>query len=269
MGDADQGGAVTAAQADAEWEVDRGGANDATQPDVEVGAGRGDTDSAARPVAGEGETGGGAQERPASQIGVETLVLEPPRAGVEGVAEEESALGAPVKGETHVPESAGARDDGVVTAVMAQAAPENVALVVQLPESSEDYGDSRDIDPAAAASAADRFAEFVSASEEMLSAGTSEGPRHEAIIQSGVPLEFLCNEQEEEAVWKAQIEVGSQIMDHLDRALELHRTTDFQISNVSAFPWELLVFGFVFVCFTHALPLAAAEGHFVQKRAPS
>ena len=66
-------------------------------------------------------------------------------------------------------------------------------------------------------------------------------------------------------VWKAQFEVGSQIQDHLDRALELHRTTDFQISNVSAFHWELLMFGFSFVCFTHAHPLAAAEGHFAQK----
>ena len=143
--------------------------------------------------------------------------------------------------------------------------PKNVVPVVQLPESSDELGDSRDIDPAAAASAANRFAEFVSASEEVLSAGTSEGPRHGAIIQSGVPLEFLRNEQEEEVVWKAQIEVGSRIMDHLDRALELHRTADFQISNISAFPWESLVFGFVFVCFTHALPLVAAEGHFVQK----
>ena len=109
----------------------------------------------------------------------------------------------------------------------AQAAPENVVPVVQLPESSEEYGDSRDIDPTAAASAADRIAEFMSASEEVLNAGTSEGPRHGAIIQSGVPLEFLRNEQEEEAVWKAQFEAGSQILGHLDRALELHRTTDF------------------------------------------
>ena len=44
-----------------------------------------------------------------------------------------------------------------------------------------------------------------------------------------VPLEFLRNEQEEEAVWKAQFEAGSHILGHLDRALELHRTTDFQI----------------------------------------
>ena len=52
------------------------------------------------------------------------------------------------------------------------------------------------------------------------------------IIQSGVPLEFLRNEREEEAVWKAQIEADSQILGHLDRSLELHRTTDFQISQV-------------------------------------
>ena len=84
-GDAGQGGAVTAAQADTEGEVDRGGANDATRPDVEVEAGRGDADSAARPVAGE-RAGGDASERPASQIEVETLVLEPPRAKVESVA---------------------------------------------------------------------------------------------------------------------------------------------------------------------------------------
>ena len=45
-------------------------------------------------------------------------------------------------------------------------------------------------------------------------------------------MEFLRNEQEEEAVWKAQFEAGSQILNNLDRALELHRTTDFQISQV-------------------------------------
>src|SRR6185503_13331151 len=99
-------------------------------------------------------------------------------------------------------------------------------------ESSEEYGDSRDIDPAAAASAADRIAKFTSASEEVLNAGTSEGTRPGAIVQSGVPLEFLRSEQEEEAVWKAQFEAGCQILGHLDRTLELHRTTDFQISQV-------------------------------------
>ena len=76
--------------------------------------------------------------------------------------------------------------------------------------------------------------------------GTSEGPRHGAIIQSGVPLEFLRNEREEEAAWKAQYEVGSQIQDNLDRALQIHRTTDFQISKVGAFP---LVIARVRSCF--------------------
>ena len=115
-------------------------------------------------------------------------------AGVEGVAEEESVPGALAEEETCVPEPVGARDDGVVAAVTAQAAPDNVAPLVQLPESSEEYGDSRNIDPTAAASAADQIAEFTSASEEVLNAGKSEGPRHGAIIQSGVPLEFLRNE---------------------------------------------------------------------------
>ena len=101
--------------------------------------------------------------------------------------------------ETCVSEPAGSRDDGVVAAVTAQMAPENVVPLVQLLESSEEFGDSRDIDPATAASAADRIAEFTSASEEVLNAGTSEGPLHGAIIQSGVPLEFLRNEREEEA----------------------------------------------------------------------
>ena len=40
----------------------------------------------------------------------------------------------------------------------------------------------------------------MSACEEVLNVGTSEGPRHGAIIQSGVDLDFLRNEQEEEAV---------------------------------------------------------------------
>ena len=61
---------------------------------------RGDADSAAWPVAEEG-SGGGAQERPASQAEVETLVPGPPGAGVEGVAEE-PAQRAPVVEEARV-----------------------------------------------------------------------------------------------------------------------------------------------------------------------
>ena len=145
-GDAGQSGVVTVTQADAEEGAGRGGADDAAWLDVEIEAGRDDADSAAQPVAG-GGAGGGAQERPAGQIEGETLALEPLRAGVEGVTEEDSALRAPVVEETRVPEPARAGDEG-----------------------------------AAAASAADWIAEFASASWEVLNAGTSEGARHGAII---------------------------------------------------------------------------------------
>ena len=162
-------------------EAGRDGTDGAARPDVEVEAGQSDADSAARPVAEEG-AGGDAQENLASQTEVETLVPEPPRAGVEGVAEEESAPRAPVAEETRVSVPAEARDEGVVAAMMAQAAPESVVPVVQLPDSSEEFRDSRNIDPAAAASTADRIAEFTSACEEVLNAGTSEGPHHGAIF---------------------------------------------------------------------------------------
>ena len=122
--------------------------------------------------------------------------------------------------ETRVSASGEAQDVGV-TAVMtaptvtAQAATDIAIPVVQLPDSSGEYGDSRDIDPAAVASAADKIAEFTSACAEVLDEGTSGGPQHGAIIHSVVPLELLCNEQEEAAVWQAQFEAGSQIQNHL------------------------------------------------------
>ena len=47
------------------------------------------------------------------------------------------------------------------------------------------------------------------------------------------PPEVLRNEREEEAIWQAQYKAGSQIQNHLERALELHRTIDYQISQVS------------------------------------
>ena len=85
--------------------------------------------------------------------------------------------------------------------------------------SSDECGDSGDINPTAVASATDQIAEFMSASEEVLGTGTSKGPGYGAIVQSGVPLEFLHNEQEVEAVWKAQYEVDSQIQGNLYHAL--------------------------------------------------
>ena len=83
---------------------------------------------------------------------------------------------------TCVPEPARAGDEGAAAAAKEQAASEDMVPLVELPQSSEEYGDSGDINPAAAAGAADKIAEFVSASEEVLGAGTSEGPRHGAII---------------------------------------------------------------------------------------
>ena len=86
-GDAGQSGAEATAPADAVGEAGRGGADDAARPDIEAEVGRSGADSAAQPVAEEG-SGGGAQERPASQAEAVTLVPRPPGAGVEGVAEE-------------------------------------------------------------------------------------------------------------------------------------------------------------------------------------
>ena len=67
--------------------------------------------------------------------------------------------------ETHVPEPARAGDEGAAAAAMAQTSP----------ESSDEYGDSRDINPAAATSAANRTVDFISASEEILGAEMFEG----------------------------------------------------------------------------------------------
>jgi len=121
--------------------------------------------------------------------------------------------------------------------------------VVQLPDSSEEYGDSMDIDPATAASAAEHIAEFASASADVLNAGTSEGPHHGAIIPSGLPSEFLRNEQEEEEAWNAQFDVGGEILQALDRAFQLHQKTDYQVSKVNTFPRKSLEFDLTLTCF--------------------
>ena len=62
--------------------------------------------------------------------------------------------------------------------------------VVQLPDSSEEYGDSRDIDPTAAASTADKIAEFTSACAEVLDEGASEGPIMGQSSSPGSPRSF-------------------------------------------------------------------------------
>ncbi|XP_039840802.1 translation initiation factor IF-2-like [Panicum virgatum] len=66
---------------------------------------------------------------------------------------------------------------------------------------------------------------------EVLDEGASGGAQHGAIVQSVVPPEVLRNEREEEAIWQAQYEAGSQIQNLVVRALEFHRMTDYQISQ--------------------------------------
>ena len=97
-------------------EAGRGGAVGAAQPVVGAKVGRSGADSAARPVAEDGSTAS-AQERPANQMEVETLVPESLRAGAEGIAEE-SVQRAPMVEETHVLAPGEAQDVGVVAAMM-------------------------------------------------------------------------------------------------------------------------------------------------------
>ena len=178
----------------------------------------------------EGEAGGGAQERPASQAEEDTLVHEPPRAEGEGVAEEETAQEAPGVGGAPTSETAEARDGGIVAVVPVPTAQEGATAVVELPDSSEEYEDSMDLDPTAAVSAAAHIAEFASADAGMLEAGTSEGGHLGAIVPSGVPSEFLRKEQEEEEAWNKQMGVGREILQALDRAFQLHQNADYQVS---------------------------------------
>ena len=156
----------------------------------------------------------------------EALVLEPLRAEGEGVVEE-TALGAPGVEGAPVSEPIEARDEGIVAVVPVPTAQGSAAVVVELPDSSEEYGDSMDIDPTAAASAAAHIADFASASADVLEVGTSEGRHHEAIIPSGLPSEFLRKAQEEEEAWNAQMSVGREILQALDRAFLLHQNADY------------------------------------------
>ena len=165
--DAGHRGAEAAAQAaDAGEEAGQGSVGGAAQAAIKVEAGQGDADGAARPDM-EGETGGGAQERPADRV-EETLVFEPSRAEGGGVAEEGTAQEAPAVEVAPAPGHAEAPDEGTVAVVPQPTAQGGVTAVVELPDSSEEYGDSMDIDPAAAASTAVHIAEFASASAGVL-----------------------------------------------------------------------------------------------------
>jgi hypothetical protein len=224
-GDVGQGGVVDSVRADAEEETDRGGAGAAVQP--EVGTGGGEAGSAAQPEAGEGRASGRAQEHPTGQNEEETPALEPPRVGVEGNVEEEPVPRVPVAEEDDVSEPTRVEDEE------AAAAAEQMA-VAELPSSSSEYGDSANIDPAAAASTLDKFVEFISASAETLCPRMFEELGDEehgdeggwAIVQSMVPSEPAPSgfkeggdwqvipsesddaEREEEEVWEGHMTVG-------------------------------------------------------------
>ena len=147
------------------------------------------------------------QERPTSLEERETLAPEPPRAG----------------------------DEGAVAAATAQSAPGNMVPVLEL-SPSEEYGDSEEIDLAAAASAAAWIAEFISASEAILGAGTSEGPSHGAnwaVVQSSVPSDFAHAEREEGDAWRAHRAIRAQIEENLSRALNLFLQANLNVSCVS------------------------------------
>jgi len=256
-GDAGQSGAEAAAQAADAEEAGQGGAGGVAQAAVGVAAGQGDADSAARPVT-EGETGGDAQERPAGQAAEEALVFEPSRAEDEGLTEDVAQEAPGVEG-APISEPTEARDEGTVAIVPVPTAQEGVTAVVELPDSSGEYGDSMDIDPAAAASAAAHIVEFASGSAGMLEAGASEGSHLGVIVPSGVPSEFLRKEQEEEEAWNKQMGVGREILQALDRAYQLHQNADYQVSQVSISPRKLLRIGFNFSrVFTHAVPLCSS-----------
>ena len=119
----------------------------------------------------------------------ETLVLEPLRAEVEGVAEE-TALKAPGVEGAPVSEPTAARDEGTVAVVPVPTAQEGATAVVELPDSSEEYGDSMDIDPAAAVSAAAHIAEFASAARVCSRQGRPRVPITGRSSHLGPPRSF-------------------------------------------------------------------------------
>ncbi|XP_039827517.1 uncharacterized protein LOC120689276 [Panicum virgatum] len=115
-----------------------------------------------------------------------------------------------------IPESVGTEGEGAAAAATMQMAPVDMVLVLVLEmPPGEEFGDSEEIDPDAAC-------------------GDVRGPPvgvEWAMVQHGVPSDFDRNEREEEEVWKAQYEAGTQILDALGLAFQLHQKTNFLISK--------------------------------------
>ena len=67
------------------------------------------------------------------------------------------------------------------------------------------------------------------------------------VQHGGAPGFNPSKQEEEEEVWKAQYEVDSQIQAALERAFRLHKTTDFEISSVSALPQNSSVSAHIYI----------------------
>ena len=80
---------------------------------------------------------------------------------------------------------------------------------------------------------------ITTASEGGLGAGPSEQPSEGiswAIVQPGVPVDFVRAEREEDEIWQAQLDLGSEMDDDFQRVLQLHWQEKHNVNQVSALP---------------------------------
>jgi len=57
-----------------------------------------------------------------------------------------------------------------------------------------------------------------------------------ALVQPGVPEDFVCAEREEDEVWQAQLDIGGQIDACLQHVLQLHWQEEHNVTTVGALP---------------------------------
>jgi len=58
-----------------------------------------------------------------------------------------------------------------------------------------------------------------------------------AIVQPGVPEDFVRAEQEEDEVWQAQLDIGGQIDAGLQHVQQLHWQETYNLTKVGALPF--------------------------------
>ena len=139
-------------------------------------------------------------------------------------------------------------------------------------------GTRGDINPAAAASAADRVAKFISSSKEVLGTQVYEelgGDNNWVIVQSGapsdiaqteqggggdwraytIPSDFADAEREEGDAWRNHIAIGGQIEEYLSHIVDLFSKAYHDASNVSVLFTYSRYYKFVFLtCFIPPFP---------------